>query len=451
MTSEVENILKGQVVVKTNDLKQIAVSSTNLTPDERGVAPLENQNAFVLPQVTEVAESPVVTQQPIIQEAPVLNNTMVDQNVPVEGMEPSVGPAPNDIISPVNTPVAEVPGVVPEAPVLDSPTLETPVSPIEQNEIIDSIDYQKPIDNGVLTAPPVDVVSTTGLDQMNISEFVDKSIKGLDDVVTEKPAEELPIQKMEMPVINEEVTAQEPLGQDNRLFEGNQNEVISESNPTVGDTPFALPTNDSVVLDNPINDQELGTPEIATPDVVLNNDTEDTISNNEDGLGVNPFISSTESPVENNQSVFENQMNIPEGLEISSEENVLPQMNDPIKSDNQVTDSIFKDNNAASAMDLVDQQPVTMTEDVNIKNDNERINEVINKLNEVINVLKEMNLSPEQKSAVGLNLDNETPANVNTFNESEMNLGTPSLETPNDVLPEIPSIDEEPIHGGKLM
>ena len=448
MTSEVENILKGQVVVKTNDLKQIAVSSTNLTPDERGVAPLENQNAFVLPQV---AESPVVAQEPVIQEAPVLNDNMINQSVPVDGMDLGVVTAPTDIISPVNTPAAEVPGIVSEASVLDTPTLENPVSPIEQNEIIDNIDYQKPIDNGVLTAPPVDVVSTTGLDQMNISEFVDKSIKGLDDVITEKPTEELPIQKMEMPIINEEVTAQEPVSQDNRLFENNQNEVVSEPNLTVGDTPFTIPTNDSVVLDNPIDNQELSTSEITTPDVELNNVTEDTISKVDDGLSVNPFIASVESPVENNQSVFENQMNMPEGLEISSEENVLPQMNDPIKSDNQVTDTVIKDNNATSAMELVNQQPVVLKEDVNIKNDNEKINEVINKLNEVINVLKEMNLSPEQKSAVGLNLDNEPPVNVNTFNESEMNLGTPSLETPSDVLPEIPSIDEEPIHGGKLM
>lgn len=271
MTSEVENILKGQVEAKTSDLKQIAVSTSNLTPDASGIAPLEKQTAF-----TPVQQEPTQTQEPVPTPIPT-------PEVPSEQVVPEVQPAmtpeqPVPAQEPVPEPVAPV---LPEAnnnlenPINNMQTVESaPVNaaaeqPVaNENDNLESIDYNKPAADGVLTAPPVDVAPQSGMDQMNISAFVDKSIEGLNELVKEEaPAPEPTVQKMEMPVVDQEIKAQEPTGQDNRLFEGADVDLTqpNESIPAVGDTPFEVPAMDNnapavAPLEAPVNAME--TPEV---------------------------------------------------------------------------------------------------------------------------------------------------------------------------------------------
>ena len=58
MTSEVENILNGEVVRKVNADKAIGISSANLLPDEKGEVPLSKQSAFEMAPV----EAPVAAE-----------------------------------------------------------------------------------------------------------------------------------------------------------------------------------------------------------------------------------------------------------------------------------------------------------------------------------------------------------------------------------------------------
>ena len=102
MTSEVENILKGQVEAKTSDLKQIAVSTSNLTPDASGIAPLEKQTAF-----TPVQQEPTQTQEPVPTPIPT-------SEVPSEQVVPEVQPA----MTPEQPVPAQEPVPEPVAPVL---------------------------------------------------------------------------------------------------------------------------------------------------------------------------------------------------------------------------------------------------------------------------------------------------------------------------------------------
>ncbi len=260
MTSEVENVMRAQLVAKTKDLKQIAVSTTNLTPDANGIAPLEKQGAFTIEQ----AQAPVAeTTVPPVQETVVPTPTVETPAPAVETVAPAV-----------ETPMA------PEA---NTQTNEL-TAPINENDNLESIEYKKPSDDGILTAPAVDVVGATGLDQMNISAFVDKSIEGLNELVKEEPQQEQQVQKMEMPVMDQEIKAQEPVGQDERLFEGAQMDPtqMNQSIPPVGDTPFTIPTVDNnlnnnvdTTLTNPMNVEqttsEVNTEFVSEPLTEVNN------------------------------------------------------------------------------------------------------------------------------------------------------------------------------------
>lgn len=230
MTSEYENVMRAQIVAKTNDLKQIAVSTTNLTPDASGVAPLEKQGAFTQTQVQE----PQITQ------------TTVQENVPgvTPELEPQIQepqmPAMDQLTAQMNNDMAA-----------DSlaPVENTSIPNVDNSgEVLENIDYKKPNADGILTDPVVDVVGTTGMDQMNFSALVDKPLEALNKLEVQEQPKEEEVTKMEMPVMEQEIKAQEPTIPDNRLFEGTSMETgqnLTNDN-VIGDTPFSVPVENNV-------------------------------------------------------------------------------------------------------------------------------------------------------------------------------------------------------------
>ena len=66
LTSEVENILNGQLESKTENLKAIGVSTANLLPDQNGEVPLSKQGAFSIKNSTSEVQSEVPSTQPVV-------------------------------------------------------------------------------------------------------------------------------------------------------------------------------------------------------------------------------------------------------------------------------------------------------------------------------------------------------------------------------------------------
>lgn len=215
MTSEMENILKGRVEAKTTDLKQIAVTTFNLTPDASGVAPLEKQSAFAS-KVEEKPSTPVISSDEVISIHPATQS-----GAPV---------IPSDEVISIH------PATQSSTPVLDNqaqPTSEN-ANQINSNENLESIDYNKPNQEEEL---PVKVESTEELDSINIDPVNSilnqlNTLEGSQDTVSETKE----VKPMSMPTMDSVINAQEPHDQDKRLFVGGDLPTMESSEIPVLDS-----------------------------------------------------------------------------------------------------------------------------------------------------------------------------------------------------------------------
>ena len=481
MTSEVENVMKAQIEAKTSDLKQIAVSTANLTPDETGLAPLEKQTAFT-PTEEATVSAPEVTPE----------NTAV-------APEP-VTAVPNP--EPVNQPVTEAPQnlVNPIVPPVET-KVEEVQAPAAGGETLENIDYTKPNDD-ILTAPPVDVVGATGLDQMNISSFVDKSLEGLNQLGEKEPVVEEPVQKMEMPVMDEEIQAQAPTGQDNRLFEGAQVDMVNSTIPTVGDTPFTVPTMNSQetnveneqTLVNPmemVTENVASMPTMDTEQPAVDNQLNPVDSINPDMGNMNPFAEQAVTTPEVSEPVIDNPTHMPiDSNPTSAFDDHLKMPDDigkgftlPTFDDNQLNTIPTVENtqpaeipavpeNVLETNSTIDTNPIpelpsiggelnnipTIEEPAGLENNNvlpeagtdlnEKLDTILKKLDDLSEEIKGIN-QPNKLPEATINAPVEpqvTPYEANIVEQPTampdfQPMGTPE---PNSAMM---SVDEEPVHG----
>ena len=244
MTSEMENISSAKEIKNTESTlgKPIAVSTSNLTVDASGIAPLEKQTAFVQTQqqttneVTETQQSQSV--QPTVSEP--TNAIAAPGVLQTANAQPQVGTQPQVVTSTPNLQEQPVNGVA------NPVNLENPIS----QENIDSINYNKPSQDGILTENPVDVVSG------NLGSIDTTGIQAAYEQLTKMPENqevESLLTKMKTPENNEAVNAVEPTGVNNAMFVNNvaapvgtvtseQPAVVETSTPVEATSAVEIPT-----------------------------------------------------------------------------------------------------------------------------------------------------------------------------------------------------------------
>ena len=265
LTSEVDNILNGQVVSKTTSYKALGVSTANITPDEKGVAPLSKQGAFTV-------ENIVNTQPAEVHEVAQTVPSPVEQTVEAQTV------SPNEVVQ--ETPQVSEPAFSSQTPSVENP-LDNPqmsaLSALEESteeEKLENIEYEKPAE-GVLTESPVDVSAPSALESFNFDALREK-IAAPSEVEEKEPVVE---EKIELPTMPSEIVAQEPTEVNNQLFanvegvepkeasqqvaldtpaenleqKGPETTIVSEN---VVDSPFTVPTENQVVEEK----QEVSTP-----------------------------------------------------------------------------------------------------------------------------------------------------------------------------------------------
>ena len=204
MTSEVENILNGQVVRGANASpdKAIGVSTANLLPDEKGEVPLSKQSAFQIvagPTMTETPAAPVAPAEPEVSE-----ELDLTPSAPVEAPTAPEAPAAPAAEAPV-----EAAPEVPAAPVVPEGNTE-PVAP----EI-----PAAPAVSDTISEAPVDVEVPTGLSEVNFDAII-PNIPLVDErQPADVPAEEEKTEPaVELPQMPDQILAEAPTSVDNNLF-----------------------------------------------------------------------------------------------------------------------------------------------------------------------------------------------------------------------------------------
>jgi len=121
MTSEIENILNGQVVRKVNADKAIGVSTANLMPDEKGEVPLSKQSAFDMAPSMETQSGSVAPAQEATEQVNLTQSAPDNQSLstPVED----------------NTPIMPTSAVTPSESVVSDTISETPVDVTEPTQL----------------------------------------------------------------------------------------------------------------------------------------------------------------------------------------------------------------------------------------------------------------------------------------------------------------------------
>lgn len=219
MISEVENILNGEVVRKVNADKAIGVSSANLSPDEKGEVPLSKQSAFTIEttqtQTAPAMEAPVAPAEPeITEELDLTPSTSAEPVAPVA--------APVEATPAMDTPVPEVP-VAPTEPVAEptAPVTEAPAEPAMPTDI--------------LTDAPVDVVPPTELEGVDFNSII-PNIPLVDERPQEETQEAPAEAPVELPEMPDQILAEAPTTVDNNLFVDTPAEPVVET-PVVPETP----------------------------------------------------------------------------------------------------------------------------------------------------------------------------------------------------------------------
>lgn len=484
MTSELESFDKALEIVVKNDLKPIAVSSSNLIANESGKAPLENQGAFTASQVLQSApvnntqdinSQNTVQNQPLNDNVAVQSNNVMNTNDNVQGMNNNqtvVAPSVNNVqqVNPFVAPISN------------------------NNETIDNIEYKKPNNDGILTEAAVEVAGATNLDQMNIN-ITDSVNKMLDNIApqTENKVEE--VKPMEMPTINQEVTAQEPTALDNRLFEGvstNSNVEEKKVEP-VADTPF---TTNNVVTNNNVlgtdNTEISALKALETPASSENLTIDNTLKGVDSNvsLGTDSTINNTsvetkeeekvEEPIAPATSVFDDHLIMPKEMQQFN----IPTMDNNTL--NETSDNIL-DNTTKESEDNILENTIKEPAKKDDEDFERKLDEIINRFkNELIDLYKSKNDINDK------NLENELSNNIvdiptientelkeekfdnnitlpvsdatqvsssentldnNLLNPAINNLEEKSLSNPdvNNNLGSIGEIDEVPVTGGKFL
>lgn len=174
MTSEIENILNGQVVRKVNADKAIGVSTANLMPDEKGEIPLSKQSAFEIPTAAETqSAAPVITEEvteevdltqstpavPVEETAPIIPTPAV---TPTESVvSDTISEAPVSVTEPTELGGIDFKSAIPNIPFAEEPQVkepvETEVKPVELPKMPDTILAEEPtsVDEGLFVDSPV--------------------------------------------------------------------------------------------------------------------------------------------------------------------------------------------------------------------------------------------------------------------------------------------------------
>ncbi len=194
MTSEVENIMNGQVVGNVNAGKAIGVSTANLMPDGKGEVPLSKQTSFQI-------ESSTMTQNP----------SLVTEELDLT--PPSTG------LSEQSSPVVSVP----------------PVASVTSDTISDS---------------PVDVVAPTQLGGLDINSII-PNIPFVPDENDNKTeiVETAADKNVELPEMPETILAEEPAGINDSLFVNLQNSPSPVSTVGVGEIKEVVPQTEDLEQD----------------------------------------------------------------------------------------------------------------------------------------------------------------------------------------------------------
>ena len=216
MTSEVENILNGQVVRKINADKAIGVNAKNLSPNEKGEIPLSNQSAFEIESL----------------------------NIPADKVQENLETFDADMVD---------------------KSAETVDLNLEQD--------------GIVKESPVSVTPPTSLTEFNLDNFNILNNVGKEEIEEEeKPVvQEESKEVVAMPPMPDEILAQAPTEVNNNLFattEDKQTEQTNENTPPtldkpIIDTPFTNPNFDS---SNQEEEKEvIGTDNVVDQDSVVVN------------------------------------------------------------------------------------------------------------------------------------------------------------------------------------
>ena len=204
MVSEIDNIIKGLVVSTSdfdNNKKIIGVNNDNITPDENGICPLGKQGAFI------------------------------KEEKPVEMFEE---------ISAIDSIASAANGNVEETLDFQPKPIETPAAPVapEPTPAVETPKFILPaaVESDVTTDVPVEVAPTDTLQTMIVETPAPVEVVSAQEESTEKEIE------LQMPVMDEEVVANEPTGVDNSLFENASGPVSQLPDPsaeTVVNPPVA--------------------------------------------------------------------------------------------------------------------------------------------------------------------------------------------------------------------
>ena len=228
MTSEIENILNGQVVRKVNADKAIGVSTANLMPDEKGEIPLSKQSAFEIPTAAETQSAAPVATQEVTEEVDLTQSTPA---VPVEETAPIIPtPAVTPTESVVSDTISEAPvsvteptelggidfkSAIPDIPFAEEPQVqepvETEVEPVELPEMPEAILAEEPtsVDEGLFVDSPVapqtaPAVSSEENQESNLPNIIEDNLDSQPSVIENNLESQPNIQEENQPNIQEE-------------------------------------------------------------------------------------------------------------------------------------------------------------------------------------------------------------------------------------------------------
>ena len=218
MTSEVENILNGEVVRKEGTDKVIGVSTANLMPDEKGEVPLSKQSAFQIEPVQAPLPETVDYEEPTPEVTEELD-LGPEQAVPAEPVAPVVPETPFAAEAPV-----EGAPVLPEEPAtpVEEAAPEVPVAPAEEAAPVLPEEAPAVGESDTITEEPVEVAAPTELGTVDFNSII-PNIPLVDERPQEEVAEETQAEApVELPEMPEEIMAEAPTTVNNELFVDNQ-------------------------------------------------------------------------------------------------------------------------------------------------------------------------------------------------------------------------------------
>ena len=418
LTSEVENILNGQLESKTENLKAIGVSTANLLPDQNGEVPLSKQGAFSIKNSTSEVQSEVPSTQPVATPSQVETTpsnlvepiAAVSTETPVSAQPTTMPVEPVTVQTPVvetppvaNAPVAaplveEVPASIVAENSVENPLDDPQISALNAlkeataNEELESINYDKAGD--VLLSSPVDVASPDSLESFSFGAGKDET-----PVVEKTPVVSAPVsqaEKVELPQMPTEIIGQEPIGVNESLFADNK--VASDiPSPVVESTDGQL-ASDNVEMINVASDIESSKgPEttVVSEQVVDSPFTVPTIESNSMIPNTENLPTEDALPKEDNQTVLSvPQPDVVPGLD------AMTDLSSPIENNSSITLEKPKvessDSAPSSPASLFDQELIE--EEKSQDNLYNKLDQVLSDLSEVKEAIKNLRVIIEKNN-----------------------------------------------------